>query len=223
MEDKRMKKSMIAICLLLCTAGMSAQEVQTEIGPQEQAPQTVVVVRKETPAPMPVRKGYDWREHRQSVSLSVGLPSVYSTAFGSHSWNFYIPAPGSSSGSARSDIFTGAWAIDYGYNILRWLRLGASVNYECWVGNYRTHDVSVVARVDFTYINREHVRLYSGLSVGVGMHISQYASGAVEGIYLPAANMTPIGLNFGNERVFGLVETNIGSSSVLRIGIGFRP
>ena len=91
------------------------------------------------------------------------------------------------------------------------------------MGNYRTHDVSVVARVDFTYINREHVRLYSGLSVGVGMHISQYASGAVEGLYLPAANMTPIGLNFGNERVFGLVETNIGSSSVLRIGIGFRP
>ena len=210
---------MIAICLLLCTAGLFAQENQAEIGPQ----QTVVVVRKETPAPVPAHKGYDWREHRQSVSISVGLPSIYSTAFGSHAWNFYIPAPGSTSTARRSEIFTGAWAIDYGYNILRWLRLGASANYECWAGNDRTHDVSLTARVDFTYINREHVRLYSGIAVGLGMHIEHYASGAVEGIYIPAANLTPIGLNFGNERVFGLVETNIGSASVLRVGIGFRP
>lgn len=218
-----MKKSMIAICLLLCAGSMYAQEVQSEVGPQEQAPQTVVVVRKETPAPMPTPKAYDWRDHRHSISFSVGLPSIYSTAFGSHSWNFYIPAPGSSGGSSRSNIFTGAWSIDYGYNLLRWLRLGASVNYECWVGSNRTHDVGVIAHVDFTYINREHVRLYSGIAVGVGMHISQYSDGAVEGLYLPAANLTPIGLNFGNERVFGLVETNIGSASVLRVGIGFRP
>ena len=170
-----MKKSIIAICLLLCTAGLFAQENQAEIGPQQQSPQTVVVVRKETPSPVPAHKGYDWREHRQSVSISVGLPSIYSTAFGSHAWNFYIPAPGSTSTARRSEIFTGAWAIDYGYNILRWLRLGASANYECWAGNDRTHDVSL------------------------------------------------IGLNFGNERVFGLVETNIGSASVLRVGIGFRP
>jgi hypothetical protein len=67
------------------------------------------------------------------------------------------------------------------------------------------------------------VRLYSGIAVGLGMHITHYGSGAVEGIYIPAANLTPIGLNFGNERVFGLVETNIGSASVLRVGIGFRP
>ena len=218
-----MKKSMIAICLLLYAAGMYAQEVQSEVGPQQQSPQTVVVVRKETPAPVPAHKGYDWREHRQSVSISVGLPSIYSTAFGSHAWNFYIPAPGSTGTARRSEIFTGAWAIDYGYNILRWLRLGASANYECWAGNDRTHDISLTARVDFTYINREHVRLYSGIAVGLGMHIAHFASGAVEGIYIPAANLTPIGLNFGNERVFGLVETNIGSASVLRVGIGFRP
>ncbi len=218
-----MKKSMIAICLLLCAGGMYAQEVQSEVGPQQQSPQTVVVVRKETPAPVPTHKGYDWREHRQSVSISVGLPSIYSTAFGSHAWNFYIPAPGSTGTARRSEIFTGAWAIDYGYNVLRWLRLGASANYECWTGNDRTHDISLTARVDFTYINREHVRLYSGIAVGLGMHIAHYASGAVEGIYIPAANLTPIGLNFGNERVFGLVETNIGSASVLRVGIGFRP
>ena len=203
-----MKKSIIAICLLLCTAGLFAQENQAEIGPQQQSPQTVVVVRKETPAPVPAHKGYDWREHRQSVSISVGLPSIYSTAFGSHAWNFYIPAPGSTSSARRSEIFTGAWAIDYGYNILRWLRLGASANYECWAGNDRTHDVSLTARV---------------IAVGLGMHITHYGSGAIEGIYIPAANLTPIGLNFGNERVFGLVETNIGSASVLRVGIGFRP
>jgi len=218
-----MKQSIIAICLLLCAGAMYAQEAQTEAGPQQSAPQTVVVVRKESPAPIPAPKTYDWREHRQSVSFSVGLPSIYSTAFGSHSWEFYIPAPGNSTYRASDGVFTGAWAVDYGYNVLRWLRLGASANYECWTGANRTHDISAVARVDFTYINREHIRLYSGVAVGIGMHLMHFANGGLEGIYIPAANLTPIGLNFGNERVFGLVETNIGSASVLRIGIGFRP
>lgn len=208
--------------MLLCAAAAYSQELQSEANPQ--APQTVVVVRKETPAPAPAQPAvYDWRAHRQSISISVGLPSIYSTSFGGHSWNFYIPAPGSSSSSSRSEIFTGAWSVDYGYNILRWLRLGAMANYECWTGSRRTHDISLGVRVDFTYINSEHIRLYSGVLAGVGMHIERLGSGAVDGRYVPAINVTPIGLNFGGETVYGLVETNIGSSSVLRVGVGFRP
>ena len=224
-----MKKHLLGGILLLCAAAAYAQEVQSELNPQ--TPQTVVVVRRETPAAEPAGQpsgkqlpaGYDWRAHRQSVSFSVGLPSIYSTALGSHSWAFYIPAPGSASGTSGREMFCGAWGVDYGYNILRWLRLGACANYECWTGNSRTHDISLSARVDFTYINREHIRLYSGLSAGVGMHIERESDGAFRGVYLPAVNLTPIGLNFGGERVFGLVETNIGSASVLRVGIGFRP
>lgn len=185
-----------------------------------QAPQTVVVVRKETPAPAPVVP--EWTTRRQSISVSVGLPSIYATGFGNHSWDFYIPASGPGS-SSPSEIFCGAWSVEYGYNLLRWLRLGACATYECWAGNSRTHDMSLVARVDFTYINQENVVLYSGLAVGISSHIKRHTNGDLRGGFYPAVNMTPIGLNFGSRKVYGLVETNIGSSSVLRIGIGFRP
>ncbi|MBO4578345.1 MAG: hypothetical protein J5688_06510 [Paludibacteraceae bacterium] len=219
-----MKKYLLSAVVLLSAAAAFAQEQQTEANPQ--APQTVVVVRKETPAPVqaaaPVAQVYDWRTRRQSVSISVGLPSIYATGFGSHSWDFYIPASGASS-SPRSEIFCGAWSVDYGYNILWWLRLGAGLSYECWAGKAQTHDMSLSARVDFTYINREHVVLYSGLSAGIGMHLEHYTNGDIEGMYLPAVNVTPIGLNFGSRKVYGLVETNIGSASVLRVGVGFRP
>lgn len=220
-----MKKYLLSAVLLLSAAAASAQELQTEANPQTS--QTVVVVRKETPAPAPapvqaIVIEEEWMARRQSVSISVGLPSIYATGFGRHSWDFYIPAAGASS-SPRSEIFCGAWAVDYGYNLLRWLRLGAGVTYECWAGKAQTHDMSLTARVDFTYINREHVVLYSGLSAGIGMHLEHYTNGDIEGMYLPAVNVTPIGLNFGSRKVYGLVETNIGSASVLRVGIGFRP
>lgn len=209
--------------MLLSAAAAFAQELQTEANPQ--ASPTVVVVRKETPAPIPVQVVVpieEWETRRHSISISVGLPSIYATGFGSHSWNFYIPASGSGS-SPRSEVFTGAWAIDYGYNLLRWLRLGAGATYECWAGSAQTHDMSLSARVDFTYINHEHIVLYSGLSAGISSHLEHYTNGDLRGAFYPAFNVTPIGLNFGSRIVYGLVETNIGSASVLRIGIGFRP
>lgn len=222
-----MKKLLLSCLALIAATAIYAQELQSEANPQENP--TVVVVRTSSPAetrggyvPQNLPAVYDWRTRRQSVTISVGLPSIYATGFGGHSWSFYIPASGPGS-TPSSEIFTGAWSIEYNYNVLWWLRLGASANYECWTGLAQTHDMSLTARVDFTYINREHITVYSGLSTGVYSHIERATDGSVRGRFLPAVNMTPIGLNFGGQHVFGLVETNIGSASVLRVGIGFRP
>ena len=106
---------------------------------------------------------------------------------------------------------------------MRWLRIGAIANYEYWMGDIKTHDAAVLAKVDFTYINKEHLRLYSGVGLGVGVHIEKYADGTVAGRYIPAVIGTPIGLQAGSPKVYALVETNVGSASFLRVGIGFRP
>lgn len=166
---------------------------------------------------------YDWQQRRHSFNVSVGLPSLYSTIIGGHSWSFYIAPPSTNpSGNSNAEIFCGSYAAEYGYNILRWLSIGAQLNYEYWTGGYRTTDVNLLAMVNFTYINREHITLYSGLGTGVGLHIDKRANGAIEGTYLPSFILTPIGLRAGNEKVYGMVETNIGAGSCIRVGIGAR-
>ena len=173
-----------------------------------------------------MQKAYNWMDYRHSFSFSVGLPGLYSTAMGSHSWDFYIAKSVSStpgSPAKKSEFFCGAWAIDYGYQVLRWLRIGAVANYEYWIGSTNTHDAALLAKVDFTYINKEHIRLYSGVGIGVGMHVERFSDGSIAGKYIPAVVGTPIGLNIGSAKVYGLIETNVGSTSFLRVGIGFRP
>ena len=93
------------------------------------------------------------------------------------------------------------------------------------------HALSLVASAQFTYLNREHVQLYSGLDAGVGTYISdvKYLPGyadsdgnthPVNATWLPAFNITPIGVAFGSWRVFGYVETNIGYEAFAKVGLG---
>lgn len=229
-----MKKIILGCMAVLAAMSMAAQ---TEVTPEQDGsanPQSVtIVVPSNTSASngsyaeqsMSQQKAYNWADYRHSFSVSVGLPGLYSTAMGRHSWDFYIAKTISTLGGTkpRSEFFCGAWSIDYGYQIIRWLRIGAVANYEYWMGDTRTHDAAVLAKVDFTFINKEHLRLYSGIGLGVGVHIEHMADGTVAGRYIPAVTGTPIGLHAGSPRVYALVETNVGAASFLRVGIGFRP
>ncbi len=223
-----MKKLFICSTMLLLASGMFAQ---TEVTPSQKSsdtgtnPTSVTVVIPSSEVPVMPKKEYYWKDNRHNISFSVGLPGLYSTLTYGHSWAFYIapPSASGSSGATKRDVFCGAWEVDYQYQVLRWLRVGASVGYEYWAGNTRTHDIFAAAKVDFTYINREYIRLYSGIGMGLAMHVEQYSNGGAAGRYLPACTLTPIGLNLGNRNVYGLIETNIGAASCLRVGIGFRP
>lgn len=220
-----MKKIILSCMALLAAMSMAAQ---TEVMPRENNgngyPQSVTIVVPSND--QPAQNVYNWADYRHNFSFSVGLPGLYSTAMGKHSWDFYINRSATTTPGGtvpRSELFCGAWAIDYGYQIMRWLRIGAIANYEYWMGDIKTHDAAVLAKIDFTYINKEHLRLYSGVGLGVGVHIEKYADGTVAGRYIPAVIGTPIGLQAGSPKVYALVETNVGSASFLRVGIGFRP
>ncbi len=227
-----MKKIILGCMAVLAAMSMAAQ---SEVSPENYSngnPQSVTIVVPSSN--QPVQNVYNWADHRHNISFSVGLPGLYSTAISGHSWRFYLAKPGTTTSGTTgttpsgttvrsSEFFCGSWAFEYDFQILRWLRVGTELNYEYWMGNTRTHDAALMAKVAFTYINQEHIRLYSGVGIGIGMHFDGFSDGTIAGRYLPAIVGTPIGLQAGNAKVYALVETNIGSASFLRVGIGFRP
>lgn len=243
-----MKKIILGCMAVLAAMSMAAQ---TEVTPEQDGnanPQSVTITvpsnnaangtyTDEYATQVVLQRVYNWADHRHNISFSVGLPGLYSTAISGHSWKFYLAKPGTTTSGTTgttgttpsgttvrsSEFFCGSWAFEYDFQVLRWLRVGTELNYEYWMGNTRTHDAALMAKVAFTYINQEHIRLYSGVGVGIGMHIDGFSDGTIAGRYLPAIVGTPIGLQAGNAKVYALVETNIGSASFLRVGIGFRP
>ena len=92
----------------------------------------------------------------------------------------------------------------------------------------RNNTVSLVASVQFTYFNRPYVQIYSGLDVGVGAHFANtryektYTGEKKQspGVWLPAFNITPIGVGFGSWPVYGYVETNFGYEGYIKAGLG---
>lgn len=74
-------------------------------------------------------------------------------------------------------------------------------------------NASVIGMAQFTYLNRDAVRLYSSVGLGVCMP---------GGLLLPTAQMTYFGVSFG-KRLFGLIEIGSGFDYLgLYSGIGYR-
>lgn len=134
----------------------------------------------------------------------------------------------------------GTYGIHYGYNVLKWLRVGGGLSY----GHFKTEatymkklhverydELILLAKVDFTYLNRRYVRLYSGVGAGVdftfmsktvdGKRLSEDEAGK-SFIPLPAWTVTALGVEAGSKRVYGIAEVNIGFTDLLRVGVGVR-
>lgn len=179
---------------------------------------------------------YNWQDHRHSLSVSVGSPSLVAGTTGIITAIF---DQFNHTAESKMKLF-GSYGLHYGYNALSWLRVGGSFVYSGWKktetgeGNYyhteAFHEFSFLARVDFTYLNREHVRLYSGVGFGgiLNMtdtygYVSDFAPDT-DRSYFPnmAWSITPLGIEAGGKYVYGLAEINIGTTDLLRAGIGVR-
>lgn len=162
---------------------------------------------------------YDWRDYRHTVILSYGSPSLVDGMVDGLVWLFTW-------GQEETAKSTGQIGVQYGYNALKWLRVGGRFSY---LGSYYpgyepyTHSCKVSGRVDFTYLNRRYVTLYSGVELGASVNYNVYS--------LPDDNyvkpslvigVTPIGIQAGGSHVFGMAELNIGSTEIIRAGIGIR-
>ena len=86
--------------------------------------------------------------------------------------------------------------------------------------------------VRFSYLNRPHVTLYSGLSMGLLINRGNYYRGTVpEELYRPGENhtsvfsafqLTAFGLKAGAKHWFGSFEAGVGIKGFVNLGVGYE-
>lgn len=130
-------------------------------------------------------------------------------------------------------LASGSWSLAYDYRFTKWFDLGAVVNYygeysklygsHDWtlVGHDRTHYISVMPVVRFTWLNRKWVRMYSSTGLGLTMEYGEYGPDSSYRDLLVAFQFTPIGISVGRS-LFGFAEVGVGVQGALMIGIGYK-
>jgi hypothetical protein len=178
-----------------------------------------------------------WQDKRSTLQISAGWVSGFWMLKQLVEW---IPA---AAGHSRNWNYYGNYGLQYFYQVNWYCRVGGKLNWEidaydiyenksdtaAKLGVTRNNTVSLVASVQFTYLNRPHVQLYSGADLGVAAHFAntKYEPGVTpksnsgnQGTWLLAANITPLGVAFGSWPVYGYVETNVGFESFIKAGLG---
>ena len=165
-----------------------------------------------------------WSDKPGSLSITIGSPSTYSLVESNNLAQLH-----------QGLSYFGSYTINYDYNILRWLSVGARGSYEGWQfkGNLLSdegsavysfqncHRASVLLDVRFTYINREKVQLYSGVGLGIS-YLFKRVEGEKFNYMMVAGALIPIGIHVGAKNVYALAELGLGTEALLSIGIGFK-
>lgn len=170
------------------------------------------------------------------LSVSVGAPSGVGTIVDLFRFTIEGIAYSFQDNRKAQNKFIGTYGLDYYYQVNSWFRPGIKATYEgvrttlydsnnVNINRYYTSMVTVMPSVQFSYLNRRLVKLYSGIDVGIGFFFGNNTNSENSSPNLSpsvAFNITPIGIRVGNEHVFGLVETNIGFDALVKAGFGVR-
>jgi len=179
----------------------------------------------------PETKAYSFdMASRNEISVSVGTISGFGAVF--DFFKVLIEGIGNSFSHKGTDTkFIGTYGIDYYYQVNKWFRPGAKFVYEGLsttvtdstgiVNKYYTSTISLMPSVQFTYLNKKYVKLYSGFDIGI-TNLSDTNKANSNSSTILGLNITPIGIRVGNEHVFGVIETNIGMDALIKGGIGVR-
>jgi len=117
--------------------------------------------------------------------------------------------------------------------------VGGRISYDGWACNgyntnnsanhhITTHCISGLMCINFTYVNKKNVQVYSGTGLGMRYRITKENDTPVDGeetidrIFHSTVSgfITPIGVHVGNDRVFGLAEVSLGTEAIISVGIG---
>lgn len=175
---------------------------------------------------------YNWSDRPHSIYISAGAPSVVSMGYATSAVsNLHFK-----SDSEANVLYFGGYSLRYNYNVLKWMQVGGRLSYDGWLVNGQNpsdpadrkdiygHRFSWLMGVNFTYVNREHVQVYSGVGLGMGLRIQKNIQAGVAPDLLRrstlAYNVTPIGVHVGGPRVYALAEVSIGTESLICAGIG---
>lgn len=192
----------------------------------------------------------NWNKYYQKqlpeaeVRFSHGLlPLTYD--FDLFSWSWDIAPPSLTDQyyglqTYKGNLYsTGALSMAHSIKVAKWLEMGATLTY---VGNFRniysTATNEIVDRessrslfftptLRFAWFNREWVRMYSSVGLGVGLMIKQpyERGGGYTEPYLewgPSIQLTGFGISVG-KRLFWFSEVQtIGTLGVFTMGVGYR-
>ena len=141
----------------------------------------------------------------------------------------FIPFSNLLIGAEATDLRSGGTiSVNYMRRLNDWLWLGGNVNYEYVtldllsyengeISSYGISAIPIMAVGKAAWCRRKHVSLYSKLGIGVTPVFIQGGTIKVK----PAVQLTPIGVEFGGNHVFGFVEGGFGLQGVLIAGMRF--
>ena len=148
--------------------------------------------------------------------------------------------------SPTKQIFTPVFSLDYHYRASKWFWLGLTTGYNFYkekgnVGNigmpenptwqYKEHHFLIMPSLRFSYLNRPHLTLYSGLSVGLYIKYGReyrdddclIQSITAEYIRMFSAfQLTAFGMKAGAKHWFGSFELGAGIKGFANLGVGYE-
>ena len=110
--------------------------------------------------------------------------------------------------------YTGHFFADYHYKFTRVVSVGAQVDFQgiFWTEDKsfrsRNYDLCILPSARFTWMNREWVRLYSGLGTGLLFAFDNAGGHA----FAPVFNLNPIGVQVGKGHWCGSVDLGLMAS-----------
>ena len=148
--------------------------------------------------------------------------------------------------SPTKQIFTPVFSLDYHYRASKWFWLGLTTGYNFYkekgnVGNigmpenptwqYKEHHFLIMPSLRFSYLNRPHLTLYSGLAVGLYIkHGREYLDDDFlirprtidHNRVFSAFQLTAFGLKAGAKHWFGSFEAGFGIKGIVNLGVGYE-
>lgn len=144
--------------------------------------------------------------------------------------------------SPTKQIFTPVFSMDYHYRASKWFWLGLTAGYNLYkekgygepenlTWQYKEHHILIMPSLRFSYLNRPHLTLYSGLSVGLYIkHGLEYIDNDL--LFTPmtpdhnrvfsAFQLTAFGLKAGAKHWFGSFELGAGIKGFVNFGVGYE-
>ena len=144
--------------------------------------------------------------------------------------------------SPTKQIFTPVFSLDYHYRASKWFWLGLTTGYNLYeekgygepehlTWKYKEHHFLIMPSLRFSYLNRPHLTLYSGLSVGFYIkHGREYRDDDLlirpittdHNRVFSAFQLTAFGLKAGAKHWFGSFEAGFGIKGFANLGVGYE-
>ena len=144
--------------------------------------------------------------------------------------------------SPTKQIFTPVFSLDYHYRASKWFWLGLTTGYNLYeekgygepehlTWKYKEHHFLIMPSLRFSYLNRPHLTLYSGLAVGLYIkHGREYRDDdcLIQPITIDhnrvfsAFQLTAFGLKAGAKHWFGSFEAGFGIKGIVNLGVGYE-